>query len=382
MSVYLDYNASAPIDERVLDCMIDVYKNHIGNADSRTHVFGEDTRTIVETARKQVASLLEVKADEVFFTSGATESNNIALQGLREYAQETGKNHIITTAIEHKAVLETVKHLEKEGFKVDYVAPDLSGRVRVEDVLNKVTEKTLIVSVMHVNNETGIIQPVLELGEELQKKEVLFHVDATQSCGKLVDELKSLKYNMLSFSAHKLRGPQGVGALILRKRFYKLPPVKAIMYGGQQEHGIRPGTIPVALIAGCGKACEIAEVEYRADYKQSQIIKRKMLNVLENSRLSYHINGDQAYCVPSTLNICIEGVSSEALMISTKQFCGISNGSACTSKSYSPSYVLVTMGIPADQIESSVRISWGPGSNEEDILGGFQGLINVAKQMK
>lgn len=382
MSVYLDYNASAPIDERVLDCMIDVYKNHIGNADSRTHVFGEDTRTIVETARKQVASLLEVKADEVFFTSGATESNNIALQGLREYAQETGKNHIITTAIEHKAVLETVKHLEKEGFKVDYVAPDLSGRVRVEDVLNKVTEKTLIVSVMHVNNETGIIQPVLELGEELQKKEVLFHVDATQSCGKLVDELKSLKYNMLSFSAHKLRGPQGVGALILRKRFYKLPPVKAIMYGGQQEHGIRPGTIPVALIAGCGKACEIAEVEYRADFEQSQIIKRKMLNVLENSGLSYHINGDQAYCVPSTLNICIEGVSSEALMISTKQFCGISNGSACTSKSYSPSYVLVTMGIPADQIESSVRISWGHGSNEEDILGGFQGLINVAKQMK
>lgn len=382
MSVYLDYNASAPIDERVLDCMIDVYKNHIGNADSRTHVFGEDTRGIVETARKQVASLLDVKPDEVFFTSGATESNNIALQGLREYAQKTGKNHIITTAIEHKAVLETVKYLEKEGFRVDYVAPDLSGRIKAEDVLNKVTEETLIVSVMHVNNETGIIQPVTELGEELQKREVLFHVDATQSCGKLVDELKALKYNMLSFSAHKLRGPQGVGVLILRKKSYKLPPVKAIMFGGQQEYGIRPGTIPVALVAGCGKACEIAEAEYRFDHERSQLIKNKMMDILGDSGLSYHINGDQKYCVPGTLNICIEGISSEALMISTKQFCGISNGSACTSKSYTPSYVLLAMGIPTDQIESSVRISWGHGTNKEDILNGFQGLINVAKQMK
>lgn len=382
MSVYLDYNASAPIDERVLDCMIDVYKNHIGNADSRTHAFGEDTRSIVETARKQVASLLNVKSDEVFFTSGATESNNIALQGLGEYAQKTGKNHIITTVIEHKTVLETVKHLEQEGFRVDYVAPDLSGKIKAKDVLDKVTEETLVVSIMHVNNETGIIQPVTELGEELQKREVLFHVDATQSCGKLVDELKTLKYNMLSFSAHKLRGPQGVGVLILKKKSYKLPPVKAIMYGGQQERGIRPGTIPVALVVGCGKACEIAEAEYRDDYEHSQFIKRKMLDVLEDSGLSYHINGDQTYCVPSTLNICIEGVSSEALMISSKQFCGISNGSACTSKSYSPSYVLVAMGIPTDQIESSVRISWGHGTNEEDILDGFQGLINVAKQMK
>lgn len=381
MSVYLDYNASAPIDERVLNCMIDVYKNYIGNADSRTHSFGENTRGIVETARKQVARLLSVKSDEVFFTSGATESNNIALQGLREYAQKTGKNHIITTAIEHKAVLETVKHLEQEGFSVDYVAPNLTGRIKVEDVLDKVTEKTLVVSVMHVNNETGIIQPVIELGEKLQRREVLFHVDATQSCGKLVDELRVLKYNMLSFSAHKLRGPQGVGALILRKKSYKLPPVKAIMYGGQQEHRIRPGTIPVALVAGCGKACEIAESEYRSDFEQSQRVKNEMIDMLRKSGLSYHINGDQEYCVPGTLNVCIEGISSEALMISTKQFCGISNGSACTSKCYTPSYVLVAMGIPTEQIESSVRISWGHGTDVGDILNSFQDLINVAKQM-
>nr|WP_304970913.1 cysteine desulfurase family protein [uncultured Schaedlerella sp.] len=381
MRVYLDYNASTPVDERVLECMIDVYRNHIGNADSRTHQFGEDTRSIVELARKQVADLLGVNADEVFFTSGATESNNIAIQGLREYAENSGKNHIVTTAIEHKAVLETLKQLEKEGFMVDFIDPDQFGRVKPEDVLNKVTERTLVVSVMHVNNETGMIQPVQEIGEELSKRGILFHVDATQSCGKLVEEIKNLKYNMLAFSAHKLQGPQGVGVLVLRKKSYKLPPVKAIMYGGQQERGIRPGTIPVALVAGCGKACELAVTEYQSNLEQANQLKEELINILRESGLSYHINGDQTYCVPGTLNVCIEGVSSEALMISSKQFCGISNGSACTSKSYSPSYVLSAMGIPVEQIESSVRISWGHGVDQDEVLNGFRALINVAKQM-
>lgn len=305
MRVYLDYNASTPVDERVLECMIDVYRNHIGNADSRTHQFGEDTRSIVELARKQVADLLGVNADEVFFTSGATESNNIAIQGLREYAENSGKNHIVTTAIEHKAVLETLKQLEKEGFMVDFIDPDQFGRVKPEDVLNKVTERTLVVSVMHVNNETGMIQPVQEIGEELSKRGILFHVDATQSCGKLVEEIKNLKYNMLAFSAHKLQGPQGVGVLVLRKKSYKLPPVKAIMYGGQQERGIRPGTIPVALVAGCGKACELAVTEYQSNLEQANQIKEELINILRESGLSYHINGDQTYCVPGTLNVCI-----------------------------------------------------------------------------
>ena len=260
MSIYLDYNASAPIDPDVLDVMIDVYKNYIGNADSRTHEFGDRARSIVETSRKQVASLLGVTPSEVFFTSGATESNNIAIQGLEIYAMESGKNHIITSSIEHKAVLETVKAMRCRGFEVDIIDPEPSGCINAKRVLEKVKASTLLVSIMHVNNETGIIQPVLELGEKLESKGVLFHVDATQSCGKLVNELRLLKYNMLSFSAHKMRGPQGVGVLVLKKKNYKLPPVKAIMYGGQQEHGLRPGTIPVALVAGCGKACEIANV--------------------------------------------------------------------------------------------------------------------------
>ena len=381
MNVYLDYNASAPINEDVLECMFDVYRNAIGNADSRTHLYGETARNVVETARKQVASLLAVKPDEIFVTSGATESNNIAIQGLREYAQEKGKKHIITTSIEHKAILETVKSMEREGFEVEFVSPDLSGRVDAEKVLSKVRDDTLLVSVMHVNNETGIIQPVKEIGNALKERGTLFHIDATQSCGKLVEEIRDLHYNMLSFSAHKLMGPQGVGVLVLKKNRYKLPPVKNIMYGGQQEHGIRPGTIPVALVAGCGRACEIAEQNYLDNETKLQTIKYDILDSIRQAEIKYKINGDQNYCVNSTLNICFPGVSSEALMLSTKQYCSISNGSACTSQNYSPSYVLTAMGIPEDEIESSVRISWGPDEKPEEIVKNMEMLLSFAKQM-
>lgn len=382
MSVYLDYNASAPIDSRVLEAMIDVYNNNIGNADSRTHNYGEGARTVVENARKQVASLLNISSDEVFFTGGATESNNIAILGLNEYAEKTNKKHIITTSIEHKAVLETVKYLGNNGFDVEIVNPDISGRVSAKTILDKIRDDTLLVSVMHVNNETGIIQPVQELGEVLRNKEVLFHIDATQSCGKLVEEIQNLKYNMLSFSAHKLMGPQGIGVLVLKKKSYKIPPVKAIMHGGQQEHGIRPGTIPVALTVGCGKACEIAEHEYKKNNAHVHAIKEKLIGELNASEIEYHVNGNQDYCVESTLNICINGVSSEALMISTKQYCGLSNGSACTSNSYSPSYVLGAMGIPISQIENSIRISWGPDTPIADVVENFRALLEIAKQIK
>ena len=243
MSLYLDYNASAPIDPRVVDNMMDVYTNYIGNADSRTHDFGDSARKIVEEARGKVAHLLGVNSDEVFFTSGATESNNIAIQGLDEYAKSACKSRIITTAIEHKAVLETTKAMKNRGYDLHVVKPDLSGRIDSDEVINLVDDRTVLVTVMHVNNETGVIQPVDKIGEALKTKDVLFHIDATQSCGKLIDEIRNLSYDMLSFSAHKFRGPQGIGALILKKKNYKLPPIKPIMYGGQQEKGISPGTI-------------------------------------------------------------------------------------------------------------------------------------------
>lgn len=382
MSIYLDYNASAPIDIKVLDTMIEVYKGSVGNADSRTHSHGEKAREVVEHARGQVANLLGITSSEVFFTSGSTESNNIAIRGLEEYAEKTGKKHVITSAIEHKAVLETVKALGKKGFKIDIVSPDLSGRVDTEQILSLVRDDTLLVSLMHVNNETGIIQPVEEIGEELAKRKVLFHVDATQSCGKLVEELKRLKYNMLSFSAHKLQGPQGIGVLVLRKSGYRLPPVKGIMYGGQQEHGIRPGTIPVALVAGCGCACEIAVREYIENNKKTRNLKALVLRLFDEMGLKYHLNGNQHYCVSSTVNMCIPGVMSEALMISSKQYCSISNGSACTSKSYAPSYVLSAMGVPDSEIECSVRISWGSDTSAEELEKNLRQLIETAKQIK
>ena len=381
MSLYLDYNASAPIEERVLKVMIDVYRNVIGNSDSRTHDYGDNARKVVENGRHQVASLLHVEPTEVFFTSGATESNNIAIQGLRDYAKASGKKHIITSSIEHKAILETVKYMEKEGFSVDIVDPDISGRVDAEKVLSLVKDNTLLVSIMHVNNETGIIQPVYEIGEKLSSKDVLFHVDATQSCGKLVEELRKTKYTSLSFSAHKLQGPQGVGALILKKKGFKRSPVKNIMFGGQQEHGIRPGTVPVALVAGCGKACEIAEKEYQVNNKRTEELKLILIQTLKESGIEFHFNGDQAYCVSNTANICFSGVMSEALMISTKHLCSVSNGSACTSKSYTPSYVLSAMGIPVEEIENSIRVSWGASIDKVSFQQNLEEMINIAKSL-
>ena len=381
MGIYLDNNSSSPIDERVLAVMIDVYLNSYGNADSRTHNHGEQARIIVENARKQVASLLEIDSSEVFFTSGSTESNNITIQGLEEYALKINKKHIITSAIEHKSILETVNMMKKKGFDVDIVNPNLSGQINVQEILDKVRDDTFLVSVMHVNNETGIIQPVDRLGTELEKRNILFHVDATQSCGKLVDEIRNLKYNMLSFSAHKLKGPQGVGVLILKKKKYKLPPVKNIMYGGQQEGGIRPGTIPVALVAGCGKACEIAEKEYKENSQKCKSLKVILEELLKKSNVNYHYNGAQQYCIDSSVNICFKGVMSEALMLSSKQYCSVSNGSACTSKSYSPSYVLEAMGIPTEDIENSIRISWGPETNEIEFRDNINKMVEIAKSL-
>ena len=381
MSIYLDYNASAPIAPAVLQVMVDVYQNRSGNADSRTHSYGDEARAVVETARKQVASLLGISPSEVFFTSGATESSNIAIQGLAEYARRSGKRHIITSSIEHKAVLETVRAMERQGFDVDFVAPEPSGRVDAAKIVDKLRDTTLLVSLMHVNNETGIIQPVEELGAELAARDVLFHVDATQSCGKLVDELRTLAYHMLSFSAHKLRGPQGIGVLVLRKQGYRRPPVKAIMYGGQQERGLRPGTIPVALAAGCGAACALAEAHYAEDAVRLKEMKERAMELLDASELSYVVNGDPTHCLPNTLNVCLHGVSSEALMIATKQYCAVSNGSACTSTDYTPSYVLTAMGLSAERIASSIRISWGADTDRERFSEEFAKLLTVAREL-
>ena len=379
MGVYLDYNASAPIDSRVLETMIEIYKNVYGNADSRTHEYGEEARKVVEAARQKVASLLRVDKSEVLFTSGATESNNIVIQGQKEYAEKSGKKHIITSAVEHKSVLETVKKLGEQGYDIDFVYPKENGRIDAQELLELVRDDTLLVSVMHVNNETGMIQPVKEIGEALINQGILFHIDATQSCGKLVPQLQDLNYNMMSFSAHKLSGPQGIGALVLRKKRYSFPPVKAIVCGGQQEHGIRPGTVPVALAAGFGRACELAEWEYESNTLKCKEIKKTVVSLIEESGLQYQINGDQEFCISNTINISFKGIESETLLLCSKKYCAISSGAACNSNHYNLSYVLSAMGLQDETAAEAVRISWGHDTDQDELIEQLSALLKLIK---
>lgn len=356
MAIYLDYCASTPIDPRVLQTMVDVYQNKPGNADSRTHIFGQQAKEVVNSSRRQIAQVLGVDPTEVIFTSGATESDNTAIIGLMNYGISSGKKHIITTAIEHKAVLEAVRFLEKRGFTVDYVKPDEKGRIHTEDVLNLLRDDTLLVSIMHVNNETGVIQPVSEIGEALSSQKILFHVDAAQSFGKLNNDLRALKYDMLSISGHKIHGPQGIGALILRRKAYQRPPVEPLLYGGQQEYGFRPGTTPVALVAGFATASEIMEKEYPAMIGSLQ----KQKDYLISALIPYGvlINGDLDNSLPNVLNFSIPNIDAEAFFAAQKDVYAVSNGSACTSGSYKPSYVLQAMGYDDERIAEALRVSW------------------------
>ncbi|MCB8814722.1 aminotransferase class V-fold PLP-dependent enzyme [Desulfosporosinus shakirovi] len=356
MPIYLDYCASAPIDPRVLEEVTRIFKDVYGNADSRTHLYGTRAKEVVEKSRKTLADLLAVDKSEVIFTSGATESDNMAILGLMDYGIETGKKHLITTAIEHKAVLESMHHLANKGFVLDIVYPDASGRIKAFDILTKVRPDTLLVSVMHVNNETGIIQPIVEIGSELAKKEVLFHIDAAQSFGKLNDELRATKYDMLSLSSHKIQGPQGVGAIILKRKKYKRPPIKPLFYGGKQEYGFRPGTTPVPLVSGFALAAELCEKEHFSWIEGCQLVKEQFLDAIHN--LNYVINGDQDYCLPNVINISFLGVDSESVFATLKDHYAFSNGSACNSGNYSSSHVLTAMGLNENQISCALRISW------------------------
>ena len=376
MAVYLDFNASAPVDERVLDCMIDVYRNHFGNAESRTHIFGTEAKEIVTTARKNIAEILKVDPMDMIFTSGATESNNMAVLGLEQYARETGRDHFITTSMEHKSILESMKILEKRGCRVDYVSPDESGRIRPEQIRELLTEKTLLVSVMHVNSETGIRQPVKEIGDILKDTKTYFHIDATQGFGKLNEELRETKYDMLSLAAHKIGGPQGIGAFVLRRdpKTYRRPPVSQLLYGGPQERGFRPGTTPVALVAGFGLAAQIADREETEHMEKCRKIKEKFLDSIKD--LEYTVNGDQEYCLPTTVNISFKGVDAESFFVALKDDYAFSNGSACNSGSHKPSYVLTSMGLPAERISEAVRISWN-----HDTEADFGQLVKYIKEM-
>ncbi|MEZ9062186.1 cysteine desulfurase DndA [Vibrio sp. 10N.247.311.49] len=354
MTTYLDCNATTPMAPEVAEIVSKYMFEEHGNAGSRTHEFGVRAKQATELARKQVADVVGAEKNEVVFTSGATESNNIAILGLKSWANSQDKKHIITTNIEHKAVLEPIEALEAEGFEVTYLGCDESGLISKESLADALRDDTCLVSIMHVNNETGSIQDIPGYCDVLENHTAYFHVDAAQGFGKYSESLNHSRVDMISVSGHKLYGPKGIGALIVKRRGYKKVPLKPLMFGGGQERGLRPGTLPVALIAGLGEACSISNRYSEAWSKHCQKLKDEALSSL--SEIGIKVNGYNT--APHVLNFSIPEVNSEAAMVALKGIAAVSNGSACTSSSYTPSHVLTAMGLDEERIDSAIRMSW------------------------
>lgn len=328
-----------------------------GNAGSRTHEYGVEAARCVSRARAQIAAAIASEPEDVIFTSGATEANNLAVLGLAPHGRATGRRHIVSTAIEHKAVLEPLARLADDGFEVELVAPDRNGHIDADDLLRLVREDTLMVSVMHANNETGAVQPIMEIAAGLPGH-VVMHVDAAQTFGKLNAQLSDGRIDLVSVSGHKVYGPMGVGALVSRRRDGARAAIAPLMVGGGQERGLRPGTLPVPLIAGFGLAAELASHEGAQRAGACTAIRRQALAAL--SRLSPVVHGDADRGVlPNILSVAVPGIDSEALMVALKEVVAISNGSACTSSRYEPSHVLEAMRLGAEEVAETVRLSWG-----------------------
>jgi cysteine desulfurase len=357
---YFDYNATTPLDPRVHAAMNECYLGPPGNAGSRTHVFGQRAKEAVENARQQVATVLGAQPEEILFTSGATESDNLVVLGLAAFGERTGRRHIISTAIEHKAVLEPLAAMRRLGFEVDLAPVTSGGYVEPDAIRKRLRRDTLLVSVMHANNETGVLQPVREIAEAMAATDTLFHTDAAQTFGKEVDDLRRLQCDLLSISGHKIYGPQGIGAIAIRRRGSKGPLLEPLMFGGGQERGVRPGTLPVALIVGLGKAAQLAQQEHTARRFAAERVKAQLIADLQ--KVEHHVNGDPSCCQPHVLNVSFPGVDSEALMMALRDELAVSNGAACTSDRYGSSHVLEAMGLTPERIASAIRISWGPGA--------------------
>ncbi len=356
MTIYLDCNATTPMEPEVLEIVICYMRDEYGNSGSRTHEFGVRAKKAVERARDAVAAVVEADPQEVIFTSGATESNNLALLGLAEAGRRTGRMHLISTAIEHKAVLEPLEQLGLAGFEVTLIPSSSSGRVDPGDVAAALRPDTLLVSAMHVNNETGVIQPLAEIADALARSEAYFHVDAAQGFGKELEGLRNPRIDLISVSGHKIYGPKGVGALIARRRHSSRAPLTPLMFGGGQERSLRPGTAPVPLIAGLGEASVIALRDHAARRVRCLEFQREFREALAS--IDHAVNGDDQWLIPSTLNVSIPSLNSEAAMVATKDLVAVSNGSACTSASYKPSHVLSAMALPVDRRAGAIRFSW------------------------
>lgn len=364
LPIYLDYNATTPVDKRVLEKMLPFFSETFGNAASRSHLFGWTAQEAVDKAREQVADLINVESKEIIFTSGATEANNLAIKGIFEN-NFPNKNHIITVQTEHKAVLDVCHHLEKMGAEITYLPPDSVGLITLEQVENAIRKETILISVMYANNEIGTIQPIKEIGNLARKRDILFHTDATQAVGKIEINVHEDKIDLLSLSGHKLYGPKGIGALFIRKNS-KASKLIAQMDGGKHERGFRSGTLNVTGIVGLGEACLLAKSDLLIENQRLTALRNKLENGILQNISGVKVNGNIANRLPNLTNISFGGVDGENLLISFRDI-AISSGSACTSASVEPSYVLKAIGLSDDLAYASIRFSLGKYTSEDDV---------------
>jgi cysteine desulfurase len=360
--IYMDYSATTPVDPRVADKMIPFLRAQFGNPASRSHMYGWDAEKAVEEAREQVAALVNADPREIIWTSGATESNNLALKGAAQFYKSKGK-HIITVKTEHKAVLDTVRELERQGFDATYLQPQDNGLITIEQLKEAIRPDTILVSVMWVNNEIGVIQPIAEIGELCREKGIIFHSDAAQATGKVVIDLENTKVDLVSFSAHKSYGPKGIGALYIRRK--PRVRIEAQMHGGGHERGLRSGTLPPHQIAGMGEAFRIAREEMDSELVHIRTMRDRLASGLKEIEETY-VNGDMEHRVPHNLNVSFNYVEGESLIMAIKDI-AVSSGSACTSASLEPSYVLRALGRSDELAHSSIRFTIGRFTTEEDI---------------
>lgn len=377
-SIYLDMQATTPIDPRVLDKMLPYMLEQFGNAHSRTHLYGWESEEAVEEARQHVANLIGADPKEIIFTSGATESNNIVIKGLAKFHSGGGskkkKNHIITCQTEHKCVLDSCRSLQQEGFEVTYLKPETNGRISISLLEQSIRPETLLVSIMSVNNEIGVIQPIKEIGELCRKKGVYFHTDAAQAVGKIPMNVDEMKIDCLSLSGHKIYAPKGIGAMYIRRK----PRVRltSIISGGGQERGFRSGTLPTPLIVGLGEACRVAKQEMQEDEKWITLCKTRLENIIYSGCTHVTLNGSYSQRIAGNLNLSFAAVEGESLMMAIKDI-AVSSGSACTSSSLEPSYVLRAIGCPEDLAHTSLRIGIGRFTTMEEIE--YTGKLIVEK---
>jgi cysteine desulfurase len=379
LPIYMDNHATSPLDPRVLEAMLPYFTNKFGNAASRNHSFGWEAEQAVETAREQIAKLIGATAKEIIFTSGATESNNLAIKGIAEMYRERG-NHIITQVTEHKAVLDTCKRLEKYGYRVTYLPVKADGLIDLEDLKRAIDDKTILVSIMAANNEIGVLQPIREIGKLCHEKGVIFHTDAVQAVGKVPVNVIADNIDVLSLSGHKIYGPKGVGALYVRRRNPRVQ-IAAQIDGGGHERGMRSGTLNVTGIVGLGKACEIAREEMDTEAAYLRGLRDRLKAKLESELDYVHVNGSWEHRLPGNLNMSFVYVEGESLLMGINDV-AVSSGSACTSATLEPSYVLKALGLGDDVAHSSIRFGLGRFNTQAEVDYVADKVIDIVKKLR